>query len=117
VPFNAVYVSAGSAGVRIIDVRTADTGGIKTSGHATLIERCHIVDSHGSGVDMGGSENVLKDCHIKNVSHNIYNEAGSGVYASTSSRVTGNYIGRTAMASFAPVLASSWKITRSLMPI
>ena len=95
VPYTAVFVASGQAGVRIIDLRVADSGGIKTNGNATWIERCHIIDSRGFGVEMGGWENVLKDCHIKNVQPNAINIGGYGVSVSRLGKVSGNIIGHT----------------------
>jgi hypothetical protein len=95
VPSNAVFVPVGVAGVRIIDLRIADTRGIKTSGDSTLIERCHIIDSRAAAADLGGWQNVLKDCYIEIVQPTALNAGGYGVYASSAARVIGNYIGRT----------------------
>jgi hypothetical protein len=95
VPYNAIFVPNGPAGVRIIDLRIADTMGIKTYGSSTLIERCHIIDSRASAADLGGWQNTLKDCSIEVVQPNAANAGGYGVYASVGSRVIGNYIGRT----------------------
>jgi hypothetical protein len=94
VPYAAISASGGT-GVRIIDVRLADTGGIRAFSYATLIERCHIIDSHGSAVNLGGWASVLKDCHIRYVQPYSASGLSYGVYVSTYCKAVGNHIGYT----------------------
>jgi hypothetical protein len=89
VPYNAIFTKTG-AGIRIIDVRMADTGGITLNSEGSRVERCHIVDSRGFAVSLSGWGSVLTDCQIHYVQPFPGSTASYGVYVSTYCRVIGN---------------------------
>jgi hypothetical protein len=90
VPYGAIR-SVGATGTRVIDVRVSDSAGIQLVSSASLIERCHIIDSRGHAVLLGGWGCTLKDSHIYYVEPFAAGSTSYGVNASTACKVAGNH--------------------------
>lgn len=94
VPYGAIR-SVGGAATRVIDVRVSDSAGIQLVSSASLVERCHIIDSRGQAVLLGGHGCTLKDSHIYYVEPFAGSSTSHGVYASTACKVVGNHFEST----------------------
>jgi hypothetical protein len=80
---------AGS-GLRLIDLRIAGSRGITSLAKATLVDRCHIIDTNTlAAVRIGGVDSVVRECQIVNVVNN------NGIIANGGSQLIGNVIDTT----------------------
>jgi len=93
----SIHTAAGDAiisqgvGFRLIDVRISDTGGIGSHGADSLIERCHITDTRGNGIYLGGRGSVVRNCSVKNST----GDTGYGIWLGSHTTVVGCTIGQT----------------------
>ena len=77
-------------GLRLIDVRIADTRGILSGAANTLLDRCHIVDTRSLNAVMARAQGtVIRNCQIRNVL------AASGLVVAGGAQVVSNTINNT----------------------
>jgi hypothetical protein len=65
--------------LRLLNLRVSDTGGIFSAAANTLVQSCHVSDTHQNAAIRAVSRNaVVRDCHIDNVPQNTGIKVGGG---------------------------------------
>ncbi len=90
------------SGLRVIDLRLSDTGGIHSYGQNTHIERCAVFDtSVYAAIYLGGNGGSVINCQVRDVPDGI------GIYVQGGSRVVGNTVFNTKLGGIYVSAASS----------
>lgn len=110
-PSAAINVGAYSnnVGLRVIDVRVADTTGINAQGFSPWIERCQIIDTRGEAIDLG-YYGTAKDCVIRGVVKTNEVFSGHGVVIDDYCQVIGCTIDFTQNAG---VVCGKYSVVRN----
>jgi hypothetical protein len=90
-------------GVRLIDLRIADSQGVHVGAESSLIDRCQILDTRGQAVFLSGWGSVIRNSSIRNVvlrTNPLSNGInGCGIYAGSYVEVVSCSIGHTDAAA------------------
>ena len=74
-PGFAVRVSSGET-VRIRDARVLGTQGINVSGVGTVVDRCHVAEARGCGIEVNSSGGTVERCTVTRTSRRKNDGAG-----------------------------------------
>jgi hypothetical protein len=86
-------VDTAGVGLRLIDLRLSNTGGISSGAQHTHIERCHVVDTKVySAIHLWGQGGAVLNCHVRNAPTGIYVYGGSRVVGNTVINITSTAI-------------------------
>ena len=102
VPGSAIHADnlLENVGLRLFDLRVADTKGIDAGAGNSWIERCQVIDTRGIAIDLG-NHGTVKDCAIRNVESGLGSWTGIGINISGYGSVTGCSVDGTAHAGIA----------------
>lgn len=99
-PYSAVLaLGSTGAGLRVIDIRVADTAGIESQAANTLVERCQVLDTRGIAVFAANPGTVVRNCQVAGAT-------SIGIIVGAGSQVVGNVVNATAHTGIS-VLASN----------
>lgn len=66
-------------GLRVIDVRASDTQGINVGGDGTIVDRCQVTDTRGTGIRISGIGSQVYRSVVRNVDE-LNGSGGVGVF-------------------------------------
>jgi hypothetical protein len=91
-PGHAIYSETDY--LRLIDLRVLGTGGIKAEGDSSILERCHIAETHGTAIRLGG-KGTARNCAIVEVEKH-FGLGGDGIWLGSDTIAIGCTVDMTA---------------------